>query len=208
MWCLFSKQWFKLGRKKICLFLDADGILWPDQGSGTILKLPDIAETAQILINDFASKKNHVVIIVSNQTAAARNMVELTMFRRLLNRFFMDASSDLNITAVYVCFHHPDAVNLNLRSECPCRKPKSGMIIAARKKFNLSLMNSYLVGDRITDIMAAHRGSVPKAYLLMGPNMFELNIHEKNFQARQKKSIVFLPINDLSEVQTRMKADS
>ncbi len=51
------------------------------------------------------------------------------------------------IDDIYVCPHTNDDC-------CSCRKPKPGMIIEAKKKWNIDLKKSFLIGDRWRDIEA------------------------------------------------------
>jgi D-glycero-D-manno-heptose 1,7-bisphosphate phosphatase len=37
---------------------------------------------------------------------------------------------------------------------CDCRKPKPGMLLQSAKEFGISLPDSYMVGDRATDVEA------------------------------------------------------
>ncbi|MBI2495310.1 MAG: HAD-IIIA family hydrolase, partial [Candidatus Omnitrophica bacterium] len=51
------------------------------------------------------------------------------------------------IDAIYVCPHHPD-------DGCACRKPGIAMFQQAAKDFELSLTSSYVVGDRMLDVLS------------------------------------------------------
>jgi histidinol phosphatase-like enzyme len=52
------------------------------------------------------------------------------------------------IDASYLCPHHPN-------EGCECRKPAPGMIHRAARELKLDLPRSWLVGDAVTDLMAA-----------------------------------------------------
>ena len=55
----------------------------------------------------------------------------------------------LKLTDIYFC---PHSKNENSES----RKPKPGMIYSAVKKYKINISNSFLVGDRASDIEAAN----------------------------------------------------
>ena len=51
------------------------------------------------------------------------------------------------IIKIYYCPHHPD-------DGCNCRKPKPGLFLKAIKENNIDVSKSYVVGDRIMDVLA------------------------------------------------------
>jgi D-glycero-D-manno-heptose 1,7-bisphosphate phosphatase len=53
----------------------------------------------------------------------------------------------LPLDAIEVCPHRQ-------ADDCPCRKPKAGLLIAAAEQFSLDLSASFMVGDRWSDIVA------------------------------------------------------
>jgi D-glycero-D-manno-heptose 1,7-bisphosphate phosphatase len=191
---------FSSRKKKACLFLDADGVLWEDNGPGTILRFPEIRGEARDLIFRFSKNKDHLVIVVTNQTSAARNLISLNSLRELLFAFFQRSQDIAKIDAVYACFHHPTAENLELSVNCSCRKPSPEMIYRASRKFNIDLSKSFFVGDRVTDMQSANLAGVGQSFLLVNSKMFEVNI--QSFLPKDRKGLnsVFLPVSSLSEV--------
>ena len=65
------------------------------------------------------------------------------------------AKKGISIQEIFYCPHHP-----KFDIECNCRKPKPGMIIAAKNKYNLDLNNSILIGDKITDIESGKKAGI------------------------------------------------
>nr|WP_201768468.1 HAD-IIIA family hydrolase [Lebetimonas sp. JH292] len=65
----------------------------------------------------------------------------------------------IEIKEVAFCPHHPD-------EGCECRKPKPGMILNLAKKYNISLKDSIMIGDKISDIKAGKNAGVGKTYLV------------------------------------------
>ena len=65
------------------------------------------------------------------------------------------------IDALYFCPHHPDkgfaGEVAELKIDCDCRKPKTGMFERAARDWNVSLPGSYGVGDSRRDVLAARR---------------------------------------------------
>jgi D-glycero-D-manno-heptose 1,7-bisphosphate phosphatase len=65
--------------------------------------------------------------------------------------------SGIKITKVYHCPHHP-----NFTNDCECRKPKPGMILQAIEEYNISPVNSMLIGDKKRDILAGENAGLVK----------------------------------------------
>ena len=61
------------------------------------------------------------------------------------------------ITRVYYCPHHP-----KITGKCNCRKPNPGMILKAIEEFNISPVNSVLIGDKKRDILAGEKAGIGK----------------------------------------------
>jgi histidinol phosphatase-like enzyme len=53
---------------------------------------------------------------------------------------------------------------------CDCRKPKPGMIYSAAKEFNISLPQSYLIGDKDSDVQAGFSAGIKNSYKVGGMN--------------------------------------
>lgn len=146
------------------VFLDRDGVInaliyHRDHGivdSPFTLRqfsvLPGVPQAIRLL-NDLG----FVVVIASNQPGIAKRHFEpelLGKLKRKLRTVLTRAGAWVDAT--YYCLHHPDAVLRKYRSECDCRKPAPGLLFQAAKDLNLSLADSYMVGDGLTDIEAGH----------------------------------------------------
>jgi len=180
--------------------LDADGVLWEDQGPGTILRNPEICAQARELVKRFSDENDYLIIVITNQTSAARNLISLIDLKIALVNSFKRSANLVKIDAVYSCFHHPKAENLELRIDCKCRKPSPEMIFQASRKFNIDLPRSLFIGDRITDIQSANLAGIGHSFLLVNSKMFEANIQEVVSNDEQRSGFSFLPITNLSEV--------
>ena len=47
---------------------------------------------------------------------------------------------------------------------CPCRKPKPGMILQAKDEFDVDLSASILIGDKPSDMQAGKAAGIKKCY--------------------------------------------
>tara|TARA_B110000238_G_C16104401_1_gene429738 strand:+ start:30 stop:314 length:285 start_codon:yes stop_codon:yes gene_type:complete len=57
------------------------------------------------------------------------------------------------------CPHLPD-------SGCNCRKPKPGMLLNAKNKYDIDMNQSWMIGDKETDITAAISSGITNTILV------------------------------------------
>jgi D-glycero-D-manno-heptose 1,7-bisphosphate phosphatase len=166
------------GDSRLGIFLDADGVLWPDVGPGGILQgLPEARRRLLSITQILGRREDLFIGVVSNQTLAARALVPYEEFSAKVFTGFCSLQKDSLIDDFRVCFHHPKANYLPLRIEnCVCRKPRPGMINDLMQSHALLPNHCLILGDRITDVLAGRRAKLNEAILLLGPRMFELNL--------------------------------
>jgi D-glycero-D-manno-heptose 1,7-bisphosphate phosphatase len=74
------------------------------------------------------------------------------------------------LDGIYFCPHHPHSGYVGevseLKIECECRKPKPGMLLQAAKDLNIDLSNSYMIGDRKSDVLAGENAGVKESFLI------------------------------------------
>ena len=99
------------------------------------------------------------VILATNQSGIERGYFTERMVHRVHDRLRDEIARDgARLDDAYFCPHHAE-------SNCPCRKPRPGMLLRGQQEFGIDLSNSYMVGDRKTDVRAgkaAGRGSEGK----------------------------------------------
>lgn len=176
------------------IFLDADGVLWEDIGSGGILSGKDHSVKNLRILSSIRSKQ-YLKIVISNQTYAARKKMAYARFKLFTYRFFSDLIKQDLIDDYAICYHHPNAKNFFLRKNCKCRKPLPGLINSMVKKHNIIPQKSFLIGDRITDIQSGATAGIKHLFLIVNPKMLEVNenIGKQPFQN------TFIPLKDLKE---------
>jgi len=92
------------------------------------------------------------VVIVSNQSGIARRMYTVEDVNYLHEQVIQQLDSDQPvIDAIYFCPHHPA---FGPPTSCDCRKPAPGMLLKAAADLNLDLANSWIVGDKLSDLEA------------------------------------------------------
>ena len=89
------------------------------------------------------------VIVVSNQSGLNRGIISWDDFwdiHEAMVAGIREAGGD--ILGAFYCPHRPEEA-------CSCRKPAPGMIKAASEIFHIALKETYLIGDRSSDLHAA-----------------------------------------------------
>ena len=130
------------------VFLDRDGVIVREVDYlSRISQLKVIPGAARAMRNLRAA--GFKVVVVTNQSGVARGMFSLAQLARIHRELKKRlAMSGAKWDALYFSPHHPDSGH-------PMRKPGSGMLLAAKRRFRLDLTSSYLVGDTTTDIKTA-----------------------------------------------------
>ncbi len=138
------------------VFLDRDGVLIEEVHLLTkpeqIRVLPGVAEALQKL-----KAAGFHLIVVSNQTVISRGLAteaEVKAVNSHMEKLLENASL---LDGIYICPHHPNATLASYRKNCDCRKPQPGLLLRAAEERAINLKDSFMVGDRITDIIAGAR---------------------------------------------------
>ena len=140
-------------KKSKAIFLDRDGVLNLDKGytyKPADLKLLPGVPTALKQLSD----KGYLLIVITNQSGVARGMYSMQdvyFFNDELNRYIVEAGG-APLDEFYICPYHESGSVPTYTRDHPDRKPNTGMIDRAVKKFGLNLSECYLVGDRASDI--------------------------------------------------------
>jgi D-glycero-D-manno-heptose 1,7-bisphosphate phosphatase len=147
------------------VFLDRDGVINPliYHRDASIVDSPFTLAQFRVApqVPKAIRRLNHLgfaVVIVSNQPGIAKGHFDARMlkaFDRKLKTALEAAGAWIDAT--YYCLHHPEAVVKEFRKRCRCRKPGIGMLTQAARDLGLSLPESYMVGDGLSDIEAGTR---------------------------------------------------
>ncbi|MCC6492071.1 MAG: HAD family hydrolase [Pirellulales bacterium] len=149
------------------VFLDKDGTLVDD--------VPYNVEPARIVLAPGAAALARLVdagfllVVVSNQSGVARGYFSETALpaveqrlRRLLGEF------GVPLAGFYYCPHLPAGRIARFSVECQCRKPKPGLLLTAARDLRIDLTRSWMIGDILDDVEAAHVAGCRAVLLLNG----------------------------------------
>jgi D-glycero-D-manno-heptose 1,7-bisphosphate phosphatase len=161
----------------IGVFLDADGVLWPDRGAGEVINgLGEAVSRLTEFTEALGPRDYFRIVIITNQTLAARGDVGYFKFRSKVREVFNSLIKLNLIDSFEVCYHHPLSKKIFLRRKnCRCRKPAPGMILKIIRRYKLNPERCVLIGDRITDIAAGQAAGINTKILINNARAFEVN---------------------------------
>ncbi|RDU66505.1 HAD family hydrolase [Helicobacter didelphidarum] len=170
------------------VFFDRDGVI--NQDSHYVYKIEDF-----IFYEDFFTcasyfkSKNYKLIVITNQSGIERGYYTLFDFlhisKYMQNEIFKKLGYFLD--RIYFCPLLHDTLR---------RKPAIGMITQAQEHFQLDLNQSYLIGDKMSDIEAGINAGIPNLFLI------ERNEETKQNQPKNKNtSKIFTKCNQNKQLK-------
>ncbi len=134
-----------------CLLFDRDGTL----GELSDLRFPQTFRPFTDVSALFAKikEKGYLVGIITNQSSIARGTAK--------NYDYAAEFSSYGLDVWKICPH-------DVQDHCECRKPKSGLLLAAAKELRISPLECLVVGDRLSDIQCAKNVGASAALVTTG----------------------------------------
>lgn len=142
------------------LLLDRDGVIMANRKE--YVRSVDHVEIFEQALKAMAraARSDYVIIIVTNQSAVGRGLITLETAQRInYNLVHRIEKSGGRVDGVYMCPHAPE-------DDCPCRKPRPGLILQAAREHHLDLHRSIMIGDALTDLQAGQAAGVGTNALL------------------------------------------
>lgn len=141
---------------KRAVFLDRDGNVCEDVGylgDPSMLRVYSYASEAIRRINE----SSMLAILVTNQSGVARGYFGEDAVLRVHDRLEDElARGGARLDGIYYCPHHPTIGQPSYRQSCECRKPRPGMLVRASADHDIDLSQSFVVGDKYSDVRLAH----------------------------------------------------
>jgi D-glycero-D-manno-heptose 1,7-bisphosphate phosphatase len=168
------------------IFLDRDGVI--NKEINYLHKIDDfefidgVFETCQYLIS-----LDYQIIVITNQSGISRGYYTEKDFQIITEWMIAEfQKNDIIILDIFHCPHLPN-------SNCNCRKPKPGMLLDAKYKHNIDMQNSWLIGDKEVDIIAANSSGITNTILVKsGHKINEVDSNAKYFldSIQQSKQVI------------------
>lgn len=153
-----------LDHDQMAVFMDRDGTLNYEvdhlNSIDQFALLPGVESAIRRL-----NQSEYRVCVVTNQPVVARGECSREVLRHIHNKLeTLLGRQGAFVDRIYYCPHHPDkgfpGEIPELKMQCDCRKPKTGMIDAAVTELNIARSQSWLIGDTTADLLAARRAGL------------------------------------------------
>ena len=158
-----------LKQRQKAIFIDRDGTINKYVGflrDINEFELLDGTTEAIKMIN----KSGYLAVVITNQPVIARGEVTWGQLQEIHDK--METLLGLQgayLDGIYLCPHHPhkgyEGEIEELKIDCECRKPKPGLLLQAAKDLNIDLANSWMIGDRESDIQAGRNAGCYTGYI-------------------------------------------
>lgn len=148
------------------IFLDRDGTINVEVNylheCEKLRLIPGVVKALKLL-----KKQGYKLIVISNQSGVGRGYFtydDVVKVNEYLNEVLRKDGTEID--AFYCCPHTEE-------DNCDCRKPKTGLYKKAVKEHDIDITNSYMVGDKVSDILAADEMGCGYGLLLSGHDIDE-----------------------------------
>jgi|TARA_B100000767_G_scaffold272032_1_gene298869 D-glycero-D-manno-heptose 1,7-bisphosphate phosphatase len=141
------------------IFLDRDGVI--NKEINYLHKIEDfefidgVFEACQYL-----QSLEYKIIVITNQSGISRGLYTKNDYQ-IITKWMVSQfmKNNISILDTFHCPHLPD-------SGCNCRKPKPGMLLNAKNKYDIDMNQSWMIGDKETDITAAISSGITNTILV------------------------------------------
>jgi len=158
--------------KKV-VFLDRDGVI--NKEVGYLHKIEDF----QFIDGVFDACLNlqslgFELVVITNQSGIGRGYYSKDEFHTVNDWMLQQFNNQgVNILDVFFCPHGPE-------DGCSCRKPKPGMLLTAKEKYDIDMSQSWMIGDKEADVSAANAAGINNTILVKsGHDIDEENSNTK-----------------------------
>ncbi len=148
------------------IFLDRDGTIIKDK------KYQSQPEEVEFLAGvDTALKKflshGFGLIVITNQSGVGRGYLSIEDVENVNGRIRQELLRlSIPILDFYYCPHYAGSLLKEYDVRCDCRKPSPGMIIKAGQDYDIDLRESYMIGDKESDVLAGINAGMKDSYLV------------------------------------------
>jgi D-glycero-D-manno-heptose 1,7-bisphosphate phosphatase len=188
---------------KQAVFIDRDGVLnelvinnetndyEPPHVPEDLILFPYTFEILQIL-----QEAQFDLFLISNQPDYAKGKTTLENLKMVHEKLDRNLRLEgIHFREYYYCYHHPKGNVPGYSFECECRKPKPFFIQMAAKRYFIDLSNSWMIGDRDSDIECGKAAGI-KTIMIENPQSSKYRGSSKpDFTAANLKDALEIILN-------------
>ena len=138
---------------KRVIFLDRDGTIHLDKNKTHLLEDLEYFSDTFSALRGFRAL-GYRLVIVTNQNGVAEGLFPREQMSLFNAKMMKDlAEYGIEFDAIYYSPHLPEEGHISY-------KPNCGMILRAARELNIDLSASYLIGDKVSDVLAAQKAGV------------------------------------------------
>ena len=170
------------------VFIDRDGVINVEKNY--LHKIEDF-EFIEGVFNALGYLQNlgYKLVIITNQSGIGRGYYtqeQYDILTQWLKQEFL--KNHIFISEIYCCPHAPD-------DGCDCRKPKIGMINQASEILDIDYKNSWIIGDKDSDIQTGINANIPNTIQVKSGHKFD-----------EKESKALFVVNSIKDVLNIIKS--
>lgn len=152
---------------KKCVFLDRDGTI--NREVGYLCEVENLEILENVVEGLRLLQQEYLLIVISNQSGVARGYFSETKVDRINAEITKRLEQhNVFIQEFFYCPHHPEGIVKEYAKVCDCRKPNIGLIERARKKYDVDISKSYMIGDKISDLLLAKNAGCKGIFVKTG----------------------------------------
>jgi len=139
------------------IFLDRDGTINVDHDYVYKTDKYELIPNAIKGLKKF-QKNGFKLIIITSQSGIGRGYYSENDMEKFNDHLLEDLKKNgIKIEEIYYCPHHPESKIEKYKKHCDCRKPGPVLFEKAKKEHNIDMENSYVIGDKTSDILAGNK---------------------------------------------------
>ena len=139
--------------KRKAVFIDRDGTINKDVGYPDSYSKIDIYPFSFLALKKI-KQAELLAVIITNQSGVGRGLIKEKNLKNIhtkMNEAF--ERQNLSFDGIYYCPHYALSKIAKYRKECSCRKPNPGMGERAAKDLQIDTSMSYMIGDKVEDLL-------------------------------------------------------
>ena len=139
--------------KRKAVFIDRDGTINKEVGYPSSYSVIDIYPFSFEAVKKI-KQAGLLAVIITNQSGIGRGLIKEENLHDIHNKLNDDFKRhDVSFDGIYYCPHYVFSETSKYRKECSCRKPNTGMGKLAAEDLQIDASLSYMIGDKVEDIL-------------------------------------------------------